>query len=293
MSVRTGKATAFTAALIDPVFDPVIDPVIDPAIDPATQPAAPAGLGRGAGIPFARAVRLEARKIVDTRSGRWLLIAIALVTAAALGIVLRFAGAGDDLSFSGFVALTSIPQLLLYPVLGVLATTAEFSQRTGLVTFTVEPRRYRVVAAKLVAAGGWGLAGLAVAVGLAALAHTAAIVFRDVPAHWHLDVGVLGGFAVAQLLSVAQGVAFGLLLTSPAAAIVAFFVLPTAWSALAGFVPVVGRSARWLDAGRTTEALLGGAMRPADWAHLATSSGLWVALPLVVGAVILHRRELK
>jgi ABC-2 type transport system permease protein len=245
------------------------------------------------GIPFRRTVRLEIRKIVDTRSGRWLLVSIALVTAAVLGLVLRFAEPAEDLSFNGFVTLTSLPQLLLYPVLGILATTAEFSQRTGLVTFTVEPRRHRVVGAKLVAGCGWGLVGLAVAVALAAAAHGAAIVFRDAPAAWGLDGSVLAGFVVAQLLSVAQGVAFGLLLTSPAAAIVAFFVLPTAWSALAGFVPFVGRAAPWLDVGRSTDALLGGSMRGADWAHLATSSGLWVLLPLVVGALLLHRRELK
>ena len=41
---------------------------------------------------------------------------------------------------------------MLLPILGIMAATAEWTQRTGLVTFTLEPRRGRVVLAKALAA---------------------------------------------------------------------------------------------------------------------------------------------
>ncbi len=245
------------------------------------------------GIPFLRLVRVESRKIVDTRSGRWLLIVIGVLTAAALGVIIGVVDDPEALAFGPLVEVTSLVQLLLYPVLGILATTAEFAQRTGLVTFTVEPRRTRVVLAKLLAAAGWAIAGLLVAIALAAVAHLLAVGLRDVPLDWSMRWAMLGGFTLAQLISVAQGVAFGLLLTSPAAAIVAYFVLPTILQVLSGLVRSIERWAPWVDIGTGTEELTSGAMSGGDWAHLSSATAVWVLAPLVIGAVILTRREIK
>ena len=41
---------------------------------------------------------------------------------------------------------------ILLPVLGILLVTSEWSQRTAMVTFTLEPSRSRVIAAKFVVA---------------------------------------------------------------------------------------------------------------------------------------------
>lgn len=68
--------------------------------------------------------------------------------------------------------------------------------------------------------------------------------------------------------------------------------VPEGKVAVAGLVPLLGRHAVWLDLARTAEVLLTGTMTGADWAHLATSVGLWVALPLAAGTVLLHRREI-
>ena len=45
-----------------------------PSAAPARQPT---------GIPLSRLIRVELRKLVDTRAGRWLLLGIALVTVGA------------------------------------------------------------------------------------------------------------------------------------------------------------------------------------------------------------------
>lgn len=258
----------------------------------APRTAAAPALDGSPGIGFGRLVRLEARKIVDTRSGRWLLLTIAALVAVVLALVLRF-GEPGDLTFPMLVAVTSTVLTIFYPVLGILTVTAETSQRTALVTYTVEPRRWRVVAAKVVATTGWAAAGLLVAVALGAAAHALAITARDVPAAWAPSWGSMGGFALALLLSVLQGIAFGLLLSSPALAISAYFVLPIAWVFVANLTPGLRRVAPWLDPSSSGEVLANGTMRAADWAHLATSNALWVALPLVAGLVVLSRREVK
>ena len=255
--------------------------------------AAPAPLLDGpAGLPFGRLVRLESRKIVDTRSGRWLLGAMAALTAVVLGLVLRF---GDPvaLAFPMLVAVTSTVLTIFYPVLGILTVTAETSQRTALVTYTVEPRRWRVVAAKVVATNGWAVAGLLLAVLLGAVAHAVAVVTRDVPADWAPSWGSLGGFALSLLLAVLQGIAFGLLLASPALAVSAYFVLPIGWAFVAALTPALQRAAPWLDPTSSGEVLVRGTMHAADWAHLATANALWVLVPLVAGLVVLARREVK
>lgn len=265
--------------------------------DGAGADGAGAGAGAGTvpaqrpGLPFARLVRVEARKVVDTRSGRWLLVVIALLTVAALGLTLRFAGPGE-LTFPLLVTVTSTVLVLFYPLLGILTVTSELSQRTALVTFTAEPRRPRVVAAKLVAVSWWACVGLVVAVMLGAAAHGVAVLTRDAPADLSPDWASLGGFALTLALGVAQGVAFGLLLSSPAAAVTTYFVLPTAWVFAANLTPGVRRFAPWLDPSSSGEVAINGSMVAVDWAHLAVSNALWVVLPLVAGTVVLTRREL-
>ena len=245
------------------------------------------------GIPFTRLLRLEARKLIDTRSGRWLMITIALLTAGLLAAVITFSESREELTFGSLIGATTLVQAVLYPVMGILAMTAEFSQRTGLVTFTVEPRRTRVVAAKLVAASGWAVVGLALAVGFAAIGHLLAVQFRDVPAQWHAENDVLAGLVLLQVLSVVQGVAFGLLFSSPSLAIVAFFGLPTVWTILGSVIGRLDRYATWLDLVRASGPVGEGHMSGQAWAHLATASTVWVLMPLVIGSWWLTRREIS
>jgi len=117
-----------------------------------------------------RLVRVELRKLMDTRAGTWLRLGIALLTAAVV-VIFMFAAEPSELTFTNFVNATSMPQAILLPVLGILAVTSEWGQRTRLVTFTLEPHRGRVVVVKLAAALVLGAAAVVVAIGLAALAN--------------------------------------------------------------------------------------------------------------------------
>lgn len=244
------------------------------------------------GVPFGRLVHVELRKQLDTRAGRWLLAAIGLVVAAIVTIML-FVGGGAH-GYEGYFGATSLPLMVLVPIVGILAATAEWSQRTGLTTFALEPRRHRVVLAKVVASSGAAAASFVTALALAAVANLVAVQVRGADSPWSLSAGMLWGVALVLVLSLAQGVGFGLALLNTPAAIVAYLVLPTAWSIVAGLVSQMRTVGEWLDIGAATEPLLeGAAMQARDWAQVGTSSLLWVVLPLAIGLWRVRRSEVK
>lgn len=168
-------------------------------------------------IPFTRLVGVELRKMADTRSGRWLLIVIGVLTVLAVGLLIGF-GDASDLDFSTLLEVTVAPQGFLLPVLGVLLVTSEWGQRSHLLTFTMVPHRGAILGAKVVAAVLFGLAAIVLAVVVAAIA---ALLFGGADPFEGFGVDLLGKLALAQSLGVLQGLAFGLLFLNSAAAIVA------------------------------------------------------------------------
>ena len=245
-----------------------------------------------AAVPFRRLAAVEFRKQLDTRAGRWLLITIGLVIAVIVTIML-FVGGGDH-GYGGYLAATSGPLMVLVPIVGILAATAEWSQRTGLTTFALEPRRHRVVLAKVVASLVAAAASLGVALVLAAVANLIAVHARGADSTWSLSGRLLTGVAVVLVLSLAQGVGFGLSLLNTPAAIVGYFVLPTVWMVLTSLVERMRTVGEWLDLGSASEPLMdGAAMAARDWAQVGTASLLWVVLPLAIGLWRVRRSEVK
>ncbi len=245
-----------------------------------------------AGVPFLRLVQVELRKMLDTRAGRWLLILIGVIIAGAL--VIMFFNKSGHHRFEEYLTATTMPQGVLLPVVGILAVTSEWSQRTGLVSFTLEPRRARVAWAKFLSAILVGVAAIGLSLGLAAIAHQAAITIQGYGGDWSLDNNTLLGAVLFVLLGVAQGVGFGMLLRNTPAAVVLYFVLPTAWAILGDMVSWLDGAAAWLDLNRTMNALfLVDSMTGEQWAQLGVSVAVWVVLPVAVGMWLIRRAEVK
>ena len=257
----------------------------------AKVPSRIAGPRPTTGVPFGRLVHVELRKMLDTRAGRWLMIGIGAIIAIALTIM--FFNKGGQHAFGEYLQATTMPMALILPVVGILAVTSEWSQRTGLVTFGLEPRRMRIAWAKLLSALLVGVCAFALALVLAALAHQAAITFRGIAGDWSIGRLVLLGAGGYVLLGIAQGVGFGMLFKNTPAAVVVFFVLPTAWSILGSMVSWLGDAAVWLDLNQTMNPLFEGSLTGAQWAHLGTSVAVWVVAPLAVGIWRLTRAEVK
>ena len=98
-------------------------------------------------IPLSRVVRVELRKMFDTRSGFWLIASIGITGLIATIATIAFAP-DNDLTYYNFAAAIGFPITVILPMIALLSITSEWSQRTGLTTFTYVPSRRRVVMAK-------------------------------------------------------------------------------------------------------------------------------------------------
>lgn len=251
-----------------------------------TRPAVLEGMR----IPFARHVRIELRKTVNTRASAWLLIAIGIITVGATLFPLWLSEDGSGLDWSSFVLFASGGWSLLLPFIGVLAATSEWSQRTALSTFTLEPRRTLVNLAKLIASLILGLAVVAVTYVAAAIVNVVGIAFFNGSGSWALDGGVALGFVGVMAIYVTLGVGLGLLLLSTPFAIVAFIVLPM-FASLLGLFPALESVVPWIDLTRATTPLGSGNLTSLEWAHLGTVVLLWCIIPLAAGLYRTSRRE--
>jgi hypothetical protein len=257
--------------------------------DAGGQPAAAADR---TGIPFGRLLRTELRKLRDTRAGRWLLVAILAVTPVIVAVMVVTAGA-EDLTYEQFVNITQTPQKLLLPVVGILTVTTEWSQRTGLVTFTLVPDRRRVLLAKACATLLLGVLVLAVTFSSAAVGNLLGAALRDGDGSWAFGAGSFVDIAVVLLSGLMMGFAFGMLLLVSAPAIIAFFVLPNLSSVLFNQVPAAEDAGSWVDFNLALSPLYDHGLTAGDWLRVLTADLVWVALPAAVGALRVLRSEVK
>ncbi|AZM49860.1 ABC transporter permease [Streptomyces sp. WAC 06738] len=244
------------------------------------------------GIPFGRLLRTELRKLRDTRAGTWLLIGILAVTPVIVAVMVVTADPGD-LTYEQFVNITQTPQKLLLPVVGILTVTTEWSQRTGLVTFTLEPDRKRVLLAKACATLLLGVLVLGITFSSAAVGNLLGAALRDGDGAWAFGAGAYLDIAVVLLSGLMMGFAFGMLLLTSAPAIIAFFVLPNLSSVLFNTVPAMESTGSWVDFNLALSELYDHGLTAGEWLRVLTADLVWVALPAAVGALRVLRSEVK
>lgn len=241
--------------------------------------------------PFARLVGVELRKTWDTRAGVWLLAAIVAITGLFMGIFFAVSDA-DERTFSNFIGIAATPQSLLLPVLGILLVTSEWSQRSAMVTFALEPSRTRVIGAKLVAALLLGFAAFVAAMLLAAVC---TLVGGGDGGFEGVDAADFGTFFLLQEFTIIQGLAYGLIFLNTPAAIVTFFVLPTASSIVFSLVSWLNDIRAWVDLATAQSPLFSGEidLTGEEWAQLGTTTLIWIILPFVAGWIRVMRAEVK
>ena len=116
------------------------------------------------GISFSQLLRVEWGKATDTRAARWLMLTVALTTTGLM-LAPLLAKNSIDQTQTSYLSYAAFGLTILLPVVSILTLTSEWSLRTVLVTFTQEPRRVRVIKAKvcvslILAALGSAFAGL-------------------------------------------------------------------------------------------------------------------------------------
>jgi ABC-2 type transport system permease protein len=234
---------------------------------------------------LARLTTVELRKMTDTRAGFWLQFVVVALTVALVVAFSIFAEA-KDLTYENMLLITVQPAGFLLPVVGILLVSSEWSQRTALITFTLVPRRGRVLAAKLAAAIVLALVAMAISVPVAALATAIA------GGTWDLHSEIVWQLVVFLTTAIVTGVAFGAAILASAPAIVCSFALPIAWS-IAGMLAPLRDLADWLDGGKTLAPLTDHVMSGTEWAHALATLALWMVLPAVIGAVRIIRGEIR
>jgi ABC-2 type transport system permease protein len=251
---------------------------------------APARADRAEARPgLGRLTLVELRKMTDTRAGFWLLLATAGLTVL-VAVIAALALPEEDRDLLTFLAVAAQPASILMPVVGILLVTSEWSQRTAMITFTLVPDRARVLAAKLLA--GLILATIAFLVSPLVALPTTAVAGAGGDETWSLSLALIGQAAYSVAVPMLIGIAFGAVLLASAPAIVLYFVLPTAWAALGG-IPALEGAARWLDQSRTMTPLLEETLSSTQWARVATSLALWLALPLALGFWRVARSDVR
>jgi ABC-2 type transport system permease protein len=238
---------------------------------------------------LARLTKVELRKMVDTRSGFWLLLAVLGLTVLVVGITV-LVGHESELTFRHLLSNALAPAGVLLPVVGILLVSSEWSQRTALVSFALVPERPRLIAAKVLAGVFLGLVATVVAIVFAALG--TALASPAVPHVWTLPVGLLGQDFLYVVTAMVIGVGFGAALLASAPAIVLYFGLPAALAAL-GSIHALSGTIEWLNTAQSLEPLTLEVLGGQAWGQVLTTLALWMVLPLAVGLWRIVRSDLS
>ena len=256
----------------------------------------PAPVARPRGIPLARLVAVELRKSFDTRSGFWLLASIGMAALLTTGAVIAWAPA-EQFTYSTFTLAIGYPISIILPIIAALSVTAEWSQRSGLTTFTLAPHRGRVLLAKAVAAVLLAVPCAVVAFAVGALGNLIGTAVADTPTVWDQDLADFGYFVLGNALLLLVGFTLGALIRNSAGAIVGYMLYAFVAPGLLAFIALNQawfRDARpWVDPKYNQDALLHGGLAAQQWAQLGVTSILWLVLPLLAATVTVLRSEVK
>ncbi len=247
-------------------------------------------------IPLTRVVGVEFRKMFDTRSGFWLMTSIGIASLLATTAVILFAP-DAELTFETFATAIGFPMAVILPMIAILSVTSEWSQRSGLTTFTLVPHRGLVIWAKAICSVMIGVASMGIALVVGALGNVIGTAITGTETIWNVSVGSFSLIILANVLGLLIGFMLGVLLRNSAGAIVAYFIysllLPTVFGMLAAFQGWFADLQGWVDFNFAQSALFNGTLDSTQWQHLAVSGLIWLVAPLSVGVWLVLRSEVK
>lgn len=248
-------------------------------------------------IPLGRLVSVELRKMFDTRSGFWLMMSIAIFALLATTVVIIFAP-DDALSYQTFASAIGIPMGIILPVIAILSVTSEWSQRSGLTTFTLVPHRGRVLFSKALASVIVAVVSMVLAMAIGLVGNVIGPAINGTDMKWDVSVSQFLYIVLGNVLGLLVGFMLGVLIRNSPAAIVGYFVysfvLPTITSILAATQEWFKDAQPWVDFNFASTALFDDtAMTGAEWAHLGVTGIFWLVIPLTVGTWVALRSEVK
>jgi ABC-2 type transport system permease protein len=247
-------------------------------------------------VSLARVSRVELRKMFDTRSGFWLMASI--VIAALLSTVATILFAPDaDLTYYTFAKAIGFPMTVILPIIAILSITGEWSQRSGLTTFTLVPHRNRVILAKVIASVTVGVAAMLIALVIGVVGNLVGTAITGTDLVWDVSVAHFLLIVLGSLVCLLTGTMLGILFRSSSVALVAYFVfslvLPTLWGFLTASQDRFLDLQPWLDSNYTQAPLFDGSITGDQWAHVAVTTTIWLLIPALIGLGLVTRSEVK
>ena len=159
----------------------------------------------------------------DTRSGFWMLMSIAITALLATGAVILWAP-DSEITYDNFAAAIGFPMSVILPMLAILSVSSEWTQRSGLSTFTLIPHRGRVISAKAVATVIVGVGSMIVAMAIGALGNIVGSAITGVSTTWDVSFQTLCLIVLGNVLGMMLGFTLGVVIRNSAGAIVGYFV---------------------------------------------------------------------
>jgi len=247
-------------------------------------------------VPLSRIIRAELRKMFDTRSGFWLIASIGIAGLAATVATIAFAP-DADLTYYTFAKAIGFPMTVVLPMIAILSITGEWSQRSGLTTFTLVPHRSRVILAKAISSVAVAVASMLFAFGMGAVGNVVGTAIAGTSPVWDVSLAEGVNIVVGNLLCLLTGTMLGMLIRNSAGALVGYFVysllLPTISGLLAARQDWFRDLQPWVDLNFAQAALFNGSLTGEQWANVAVTSMTWLVLPAAVGLRLVMRSEVK
>ena len=263
---------------------------------PRTTTDAPAAARVVRPIPTTRLATVELRKMFDTRAGFWLMASVGIVSVLATAAVIIWAP-DEAITLETFATAMGMPMSVILPIIAILSVTSEYSQRTGLTTYTLVPWRGRVIASKLIVTLVIGVASMFLALAVGAVGNLLGSAITGLDPVWNVTMVEFAQIVLANVLGMLIGFTLGVLLRSSAAAVVGYFVyslvLPAALAALAAFQEWFRDLQPWVDVNYATTRLFDNDLTVENWQQLGVTTLVWLWIPLALGLRAVLRAEVK
>ncbi|MGH7722152.1 MAG: ABC transporter permease [Candidatus Dormibacteria bacterium] len=247
-------------------------------------------------------LRSELRKVATTRL--WWGMLLGSMAFAALGVIGQVATNGlknnpqaplDNPVTQRAILSSSASGYIFAAIVGIILITTEFRHFTSRPTFLLEPRRGRVIAAKLLVAAGVGLLYGVACVAIALAITVPWLAAKGVALGWAANglivvlVGALGVIAIFAVVGVGVGVLFRNQVAAVITALAYLFVVEP----LLSIIPVVKEAYRYFP-GAAASAITGANRNQvtllANWQGALVLIG-WGLLFAAAGWVLTVRRD--
>lgn len=230
-------------------------------------------------------VYVEMRKLVNTRSARWLLLSMAAIGVLIVATFVALSTSrGEQIDVSLMLAALALPAGLGAPIVAIMGITSDWQHRDVIKFFALQPARGTLLLAKYLAVAAFAL-GIVLAISVVAIAVAAVVsavqgtglIWGDIAQSARLlaCVSVIGSVSGAALASA--------LLSTPLAIVFILFQSFIFDSVIGLFA---GQATPFLQSATLSNFLVEGGN---VWAALS-SALLWIAIP---GAIGVWRNETR